>query len=237
MPLKFGTKTFQLVLFLTALDLKDKLKLAQELRAIEAVDLNGEPTLLPIPDDAPVEIPRIILRSEDKSYQMNVSFNRVDLVYVDNESEGEEVPVTQMEEIKDRMVKALEQIYDVLVKNYSANVNRSAVVTRQIVKLETDSKTFLESKLLKESPTKPFEIRLAYLYKESLGEKSFEINKWQRVETLRKKDNTEDDSALAVTYDVNTINEVDYDFSGENLSKFFNLAIDLITNEVKEFAT
>lgn len=235
MNLNFGINTFQLTLFLTAFDLKDKLLLAQQLRTLKSIDLNGEPTLLPLPVSAPIEIPRIILKSEDNSYGMNISLNRVDLIFKNKDKTEEGIPSIKITNIKETTIKSIQEIYDIFEKKYSANINRGAVIARHIIKLKTDSKSFLESKLLQPLKTKPFEIKIALLYKEKLGHNDFEINKWHRVDSLRNKDDNKDDTAIAFTHDINTIPETNYNFSNGKLSKFYNLTTDLIEKEINQF--
>lgn len=235
MALKFGTLSLQLVLFYPALDLKDKITLTQALRSLKSINFNGEPTVLPLPNDVPAEIPRIILRSKDQKYEMNVALNRTDILYINKDEDDEGLPTQKIAEIKDTLIKASQEVHDILIKGYSGSINRSAVITQQVIKLDSGSKTFLESKLLKPTETQPFEIKLAYLYKETLKDSYFDINKWVRVDTLRNIKKPQDDSALRLTHDINTLSEKNYDFNDGKLSSFFEKATDLVENEVADF--
>lgn len=63
-------------------DLSDSLEFARNARRAKAEVLDGEPLILPIPDDAPSDTPRVFLKSKDERYscgfapdELQVSFS------------------------------------------------------------------------------------------------------------------------------------------------------------------
>ena len=75
----FFVARMQVVLFGQVV-LGKKVQAAAELTNQLADLFDEEPILLPVPDDAPVEIPRIILRSKDGRHSSNISLNRANFV-------------------------------------------------------------------------------------------------------------------------------------------------------------
>ncbi len=71
----------QAVLFIKSLDLSNPLSLAVFLKEDKGLPFDGPETVLPVPADAPLEIPRIILKSSDGVFNCNVSANRIDLFF------------------------------------------------------------------------------------------------------------------------------------------------------------
>lgn len=58
------------------------------------------PTILPIPDDAPPEIPTVIMQSSDGKYGCNIARSRIDFVINYNNSQSASV---QLEEFMERI--------------------------------------------------------------------------------------------------------------------------------------
>ena len=81
----FKVTTAQFVLFIDPLpDNSNKLDLAQKITQGTGNIFDGPPTILPIPNDAPQEIPRIILKDNTNTLNCNVCINRIDLLFKEN---------------------------------------------------------------------------------------------------------------------------------------------------------
>lgn len=59
----------------------DRATLLTEINTHSGTIFNGQPTLLPIPNDAPQEIPRYILNSSDGKFGCNIALSRTDIFY------------------------------------------------------------------------------------------------------------------------------------------------------------
>lgn len=59
----------------------EKSNLLLELRGKVGGIFNGQPILIPVPNDAPPEIPRIVLNSADNLYSCNIALNRSDIFF------------------------------------------------------------------------------------------------------------------------------------------------------------
>lgn len=229
---KIGIEASQVVAYASALDFSDKLSIAQKLRDIKAVDFGGEPTIFPLPEDAPPEIPRIILKSRDGKYALNLYLNRVDLVYQGKKIDFDGTPES-LKTVNDSLVKCFLEVTSLLSREFSAKFNRAAMVVRHIAKLDESSKKLLAHTLLRADGDTPYEVRMAYLFKESMGE--FKVNRWFRVETLRSKKDPKDDEALAILFDINTLPNVDYAFSEKVFQEFCNMTTKKINIEMEKF--
>jgi len=77
----FYVSNLQTAIFITNLDFSNKIGFISQLNQETDNLFDGDPIILPIPNDAPPEVPRIILKSQDDSYTLNLCQNRVDLFY------------------------------------------------------------------------------------------------------------------------------------------------------------
>ena len=71
----------QLVLFSPGVVVVNKLKTASALNDVLSGVLDGDPAIIPLPDDAPPEIPRIILKSKDEQYNLKTANSRIDFFF------------------------------------------------------------------------------------------------------------------------------------------------------------
>ena len=74
----FKVQKIQLTLFPKNFNLVDKIKVANDLKVKMEGLFNGKSTILPLPIDAPLEIPRIILQSKDNFFGCNIAIPRID---------------------------------------------------------------------------------------------------------------------------------------------------------------
>jgi len=71
----------QLVLFSPGIVITNKPKLVSNINDALQGLFDGDLAILPIPDDAPAEIPRIILKSNDEKYTLQITTKRVNFFY------------------------------------------------------------------------------------------------------------------------------------------------------------
>lgn len=216
--LKSSLNRLQAVLFVKSLDLSNPLSLAIFFKEDKTLPFDGPEAVLPVPADAPLEIPRIILKSNDGVFSCNVSPNRIDLFF--NEMGQSKIP---SDEVVKKVKKYLCTINKDIQDNFNAESHRIAMVADTVTELSISSRDFLKRHYLKENVVKNvFEAQLSFLSKEKLGD--FKINKWVRINTLRKKTDPKDDKAVQVIFDINTLQEIDYDISSRSINQFIDLA-------------
>jgi len=225
--LRSNLNRLQVVLFVKSLDLSNPLSLAIFLKEDKSLPFDGPEAILPVPADAPLEIPRIILKANDGLFSCNVSPNRIDLFF--NEIGQSKI---SPDEVLKKVKKYLQNINIDIQDNFNAEVHRIAMVADTVTELSISSRDFLKRHYLKENVVKDvYEAQLSFLSKEKLG--NFKINKWLRINTLRKKANPKDDKALQIIFDINTFSEIDYDILPSSVNQFIDLAYKEINSSIK----
>jgi len=216
-----------MVLFVKSLDLSNPLSLAGFLKKDKDLPFDGPETILPIPPDAPTEIPRIILKSNNGVFSCNVSANRIDLFFKETGQSN-----LSSDEVVKRTKKYLEKINEDIRDNFNARTHRIATVFNIITELSVSSKDFLKRRYLNKHVVKDvFEAQLNFLSRKKIGD--FKINKWFRINTLRKKTDPKDDKAIQVIFDINTLPEIDYDISSQSINQFVDMVYKGVSSSLK----
>ena len=188
--------------------------------------LKGEPTILPIPDDAPPEIPRIILKSRTYPYSCNFCKNRFDFFYKEqrklNKTSEEVFP--DFRNILDRLTTYVKTSLDI-------KVTRLGFIPNFVIKLKESGNEYLLREYFHPNLfLNPHEIQINVLHKIEL--ESFKVNRWIKLKPLRMRNNIKDDRRILVEIDINTLSEEMYDFSPDQIKRFIALAYDHIRDEV-----
>jgi len=102
---KFILSKLQAAVFTPDLNITNSLNLANIINTLLPGKLNGDVSILPIPQDAPAEIPRLQLSSEDGKWKVSISLVRTDLIYLDpNASEDTIITETDFTDIASEAV-------------------------------------------------------------------------------------------------------------------------------------
>ena len=188
--------------------------------------LKGEPTILPIPDDAPPEIPRIILKSKTYPYSCNFCKNRFDFFY-----KGQGKPDKTLEEVFPGFQKILDRLTTYVKTSLNIKVMRLGFISNFVIGLkESGNKYLLREYLHPNIFLNPYEIQINVLHKFEL--ESFKVNLWIKLKPLRMKNNVKDDRRILVEIDINTLSEEMYDFSPDQIKRFIVFAHDHIRDKV-----
>ncbi len=234
--MKLGLASLQGVLFINNLNLTDKLFVAQLLGKLKSIDFSNNPTVLPLPPDAPLEVPRIILRSNDGVFNLNISPTRIDLFYNNKQSDKEDVPVGDIKEIEKKIIEILKEISEILITKLSVNIPRLAVVSNYLIKLKESSKKYMLSKFMKEGVVGDVkEIQLNFLTNKEVNK--YKLNEWIKFNTLRNLKNVKDDTAVLLSIDLNSLTEINYNFSNDSIDEFLKICFSLIQKEMDLYIT
>jgi len=213
MSLNFKFLGIQIVLFLSDFHLTDKVSFTKELLGFTKDIFDGEPLILPTPDDVPKDIPRIILKSTDSSYYANISLDRLDFNFrVINENVD-----LEFEKTIDGYLNDIEKIYNFLLNYEHTRISRIGFVARFFIKIEEGAPTFIKNKFLKEGLF-PSARSIDISENERINLASCQLNRLTNIKSLRKREE-EDFKGLLTEIDINTIKEKDYDFKIESLKK------------------
>lgn len=206
--MEFLVRSFQAALF-GVIDIRDPLEVGHRVRSATGDLFDGEPLVLPLPSDAPLEIPRIVLKSKQERYSCNVSGVRLDLFY------REKDPSQKWTGLRDEYLQHLSAISQTVVKTLRADITRLGSVAEFEVPIsESPSLTMRKAYLKVGILPGECQIQLGVLHRQSW--ETIEINRWVRLT------GKEGESALRVVVDINTIPEKKYDFDVDGIESFYN---------------
>ena len=188
--------------------------------------LKGEPTILPIPDDAPAEIPRIILKSRTYPYSCNFCKNRFDFFY---KEQGK--PNKTSEEVFPDFRNILDQLATYVKTSLNIKIIRLGFIPNFVIELKESGNEYLLREYLHPNLfLNPYEIQINVLHKIEL--ESFKVNQWIKLRPLRARNNINDDHRILVEIDINTRSEDIHDLSSDQIKRFITLAYDHIRDKV-----
>lgn len=186
----------------------NKIKVASALCG--TVDLfNGEPTILPFPDEAPAEVPRIILQGDNSSCQ--IGLQRLDLVQT-----------TESSTISDGLngiSNDFRSIYKICIDELGFVVSRIALVLEGVLKVSSPF-TFVNENYLKESINDLQGFELGFHTKPVID--GFMLNKWVRL-------HCNEGNVLTYLIDFNTL-ETGSEMSIEDIERVYTELSNTISN-------
>lgn len=218
----------QLVLFSPVIAIADKLKTANALNGVLSGILDGDPGVLPLPDDAPSEIPRILLKSKDEQYKLQIANKRIDFIFCYKKDEEETLFLAP------GLFEKFAGVFQYFKENIHTQFTRSAIVTNWIIELEKfpGAEYLLTKYIHEEAPLRdPYELELHYLTKESVA--GFNVNKWTRIKSARKISEPEQNKLIVFHIDINTLAEETYEFDEELLQKFLNEGSKVVNDTIE----
>lgn len=220
----------QLALFPKNFNLVDKIKVANDLKIKTESLFDGESTILPLPIDAPLEIPRIILQSKDNFFGCNIAIPRIDFF---QQIGGKQ----KFDETKENYLVKAKQIYSYFLEDTDLIIGRVGFVVDFIVDLTESSSKKLQNQLLKEAcyfaeSEKIKGISLIFTEEDSI-DSSWEVNRLIKIDSLRKISEPVNDKKLALRYDINTVPEKinEYNLTVENIEKILYKASKEMTSD------
>jgi len=184
----------------------------------------GDLISIPVPDDAPLEIPRITLMSEDKSLTFEIAFSRINL----SMNVGQYNEPNQNHEDFLNLVKNLFIEY----KSISGAVyGRLACMLDRFFETDNPAKTlatyFCKDELINEPLKRPmnFEIHAYKCYR--VNDQFSEVNSWIRHKIVDRnsRNNAEIIRGIVVHQDLNTPQKLtmETDYNDEAINMFYDV--------------
>ncbi|MBM4349610.1 MAG: hypothetical protein FJ106_06965 [Deltaproteobacteria bacterium] len=211
--LDFFIQNIQGVLFIENFAFRNKLGIASKIN--EAVNnlFDGDPTMLDLPPEAPLEIPRIQLKDSKPIYSLNFCANRIDFFY---NNPGK--PEKKLSDLKDEYLNYFFKIVALVKQEYHLSTPRVAVVLKALSNIEMGANLFLQEKFLGNAQffKETHALEIHALEKKRMRE--FDINQWFRIKTARSPMGGDD--ILFVETDINTQPETPRDFGKEEILEF-----------------
>ena len=192
---------------------------------------DGDPTVLPLPDDAPMEIPRIVLERKDKSMKLEISPRRLNLFRIKSQDEDKISPKKFLGTEAELLVK--------LIKDIRADCERMAVVLERFCPKKEPAKDiaihFSKENFMKEPLDRPNAFELHSLKKYTFLD-SFEVNSWVRIKSGRVQPEIGVFRPVIIAHqDINTFAELidTRIFNNDDISKFFSNIFEEFDNILK----
>lgn len=216
------TILWQSAFFVSNIDLSDKLDVANKVKK-ELDILDGDPTVLPVPNDAPLEIPRIILTSKNKAFSCNISPERIDFVI-------NQLKVTELNiDLEEEILKKSDILSKLIHKSLNWSVHRVALISQFKYKPEAGALSFMKNLLSEQFGADSAELEIHRLKHIKVG--TFKSNQWVRF--LSQNSGTPNEF-IHILSDINTLKTEKYSFTEESSKLFFNSALTITKDTLKE---
>lgn len=178
---------------------------------------NGSPMSLPLAEEAPADVPRILIESADKYHKIEVSPNRVNIFWIRIKPEDEATL---------DFYNMVPKIFEGYKNTTSAQIGRLAGIITRIAAVG-DPALFIARLYCKEELVntifknpESFEI---HCHKRYIFTGDFNINSWIRFKTGLIEPKGKKQKVIYVQQDINTLNEelTTNDFNETSIKKFF----------------
>jgi len=164
---------------------------------------DGEMQALPLPDDVPPEVPRIILQRRDGLRRIEIGSDRIASLWTNQP----DLPELRLEDV----VRECTQVQDACVNALRMPIGRVAVIAVRACFAEDPAQKLVERFCNESSRREPFnrsaqfEIHNFKAYRPAGGEINYDINSWVRCRTAVSKHDQR--SVVQVEQDLNTLAE------------------------------
>lgn len=226
--LEFKILRLQLVIYTPEIFFK-KSTILQKIMESYSDKFDGDIVSIPIPDDAPKEIPRLSLFDSQKKYKFETAINRTDFHIISKES-------FEIESNLEFYINFYLELIQKYIKCTEASIGRMAIVVTKYIEKENPTnflvkyfydKTLVENKHF--NNLNDFELR----FRKVISLKNFKINSWVRCKNAKVNFGTKKNfDSVLVIQDMNTFSEELElkKYSVQDLKEFINLALDKQSN-------
>lgn len=235
--MKLLVKSLQIAVFTSTLDLSNKIGFANQLIQDTKGLFDGDPIVLPIPSDAPPEIPRIILKNKNESYSLNVGLDRTDFFYNEREYK-DNLPTKVLSDLEQDFLGKTDAIVRSIYNISSTRIIRLGfIVTFQskVSKVDGKANSFVSEQYLKpkDSLKDPYDINIGVLKKIKVGK--LYSNVWFRINPFRKKEDPLDNVVITVRLDINTQAEESLDLTNDEIRDYYKEASSYINKNLNSY--
>lgn len=229
-PLNFYPSHLQVALFLSTIDLTKKPDLAIAIRDASSELIDGDPIMLPIPDNVPPDFPQLVANSKNELWNCQVSLSRMDFhfhqkfAYIQNAS---------LKEVAKQHIALASDVWKVVREKFQASAHRIGFVVKQ-VSLESDASSLLQSAFLRTTNFDSAEkIQIHALHKLNLD--TYQVNRWVRFRTINAPEELESDYMLQAEIDINTLPSDKLNLSASQINDFSNKALAMAQYTMQQF--
>lgn len=228
----FRFNAFQGIIFTPATQISTSKILSRILEKF-ADRFDGPPTVLPIPPEAPAEIPRVVLQSADPQWFLEVALTRVNFRWVQMKDEHQLQPI----EFNRQFIEFVDSFLQV----QSLQIGRLALAVNRYVLNENPAaliaESFCKDSLIQKAPGGLEAVELHLHQKKKLAG-DFDVNEWIRFKSgLLTIPDTPVRKIALVEQDINTPGEntAEIAFTIDQVRKFFEAATVASTASFRSF--
>ena len=213
----------QIALFLSTLDLTSGLDLASAIRDISGRVLDGDPLILPVPGDAPQEVPRVIQVSRDERRTCQVAGNRLDIVFqLPSDTGGS----ADFQGIARQHAQVSSAIWQVLQSRFKASGYRIGIVSTFRATAEEAARTLRQRFLIPSNAPEPHELQLHVLH--TLTLQGVMVNRWARCLAMPSRSPGLGSGVIQLDIDINTLADHPLDVTSSGIIGFIENGIHLV---------
>lgn len=217
--------SLQSALFVQKIDLHNPLLIAQGINSAAGNVFNGPPAVLPLQENTPPNVPLIILKSIDEKLSCNVSRDRIDYRF----SIQKEPPV-DIQKVWDGYSDALKQITEYFCMKNPIPIWRLGFVSQFFVKLSTSANRHIAAKYLQPGiAEETWDVNVNFLNRFKMETR--EVNRWMKIRPIRNRQEQEDDTAMIVEIDINTLQEQQRKMTQYEVDAFYEDAYSHLVNQ------
>lgn len=229
---EFKICEMQLTIFTPNIFFK-KNKILKDIMESYSDKFDGDIISIPVPDDAPKEIPRVILSDNIKRYRFEIAESRTNFRIFSRET-------FEIESNLKLYLNFYFQLIDKYIKSTNAIIGRIGVVINKIIEKENSAnflvKYFLNKSFLENihfHDLNNFELN----FRKIISLNKINVNSWVRCknskEIVRNKKRLD---SILVMQDINTLSEEleQKNYSIKNLEEFVKIALDKHSEILKE---
>lgn len=218
----------QTALFLSTLDLTSKLDLATVIRDGSGALLDADPLILPVPADAPHEVPRLIQRSRDERWICQVAGNRLDIVFqLPPGNQGS----TDFQGIARQQAQVGSAIWQAIQTRCNASGNRIGIVSTFRGIMEEAARTLRDRFLIPSNAPEPHELQLHALHSMTLNDVM--VNRWTRCTAGPSRSPSSDQGVIQVEIDINTLAAHPLDLTPSRITSFIEGGVNLVLSTME----
>jgi len=221
--LKFSVVKVLFSIFTPEFDISKTLKIANLVSDLVGDRLDGEPTILPIPPNSPLVVPRIIMRSSDKLLSLSISPKRTNFEF--------KIPVESIVDMIDyrSYYSGVANFFSEFQKELNLKIQRLGYATERF-NIKEDAFSYIMQLFCNRDQTtvgKPFYQTKRFEIHSLKGYEwdGFQINSWVRIKCLPIKVRGNERNALLVQNDLNTLSieeDPGANFNTNEVEKYFN---------------
>lgn len=195
----FAVKSLQFIIFVPPFSPSNKIAFVNDFVIKTDNVFTHEPQILSLPKEAPPEIPRIVLRNDDQTYQVNFSINRITFLYQDALNRN-----SDFEGIYPNYRFNLSKVVHSLKGMTNLPFIRFGFVLNLLYEISESMNQYLSERYFKDNPfPDAHEIQLNVHHVFKMEE--FSVNRWIKYRTLRKREAQEQDTGLGIEIDINSL--------------------------------